>query len=71
MIKRDTRPSSAEGTRRPAKLTAARLDKLIEEATVDCYNDSEQLRETLIYSSILFPLRWHAKDASNNNVNKM
>ena len=41
MIKRDTRPSSAEGTRRPAKLTAARLDKLIEEATVDCYNDSE------------------------------
>ena len=43
MIKRDTRPSSAEGTRRPAKLTAVRLDKLIEEATVDCYNDSEQL----------------------------
>ena len=67
MIKRDAKPSSAEGTRRPAKLTAARIDKLIEEATVDCYNDSEQLRETLIYSSILFPLRWHAKRISVSN----
>ena len=59
MIKRDTRPSSAEGTRRPAKLTAARLDKLIEEATVDCYNDSEQLSGlyTMIEGNLELPFQ--------------
>ncbi len=29
-------------TGRPSRISAARLDKLIEEATVDCYNESEQ-----------------------------
>jgi len=36
----------AKKARRPARrtsLTAAKLDKMIEEATVDCYSDSETL----------------------------
>ncbi len=39
-----TRSAKPSGKiRRTAPRTEARLDKLIEEATVDCYNDSEEI----------------------------
>lgn len=59
MTPRKVRPGAKKG-REPSprtRLTAARLDKLIEEATVDCYNESEQLTGlyTMIEDNLALP----------------
>ena len=42
----------------PVRLSKARLDELIEEAIVDCYNESEQVTGlyTMIEDNLAFPL---------------
>ncbi len=59
MTNRDTKHNNAERAHGPAKLGAARLDKLIEGATVDCYNESEQLwgLYTMIEENLELPFR--------------
>ena len=53
-----TRTRKRKGRTRPRRLTSkARLDKLVEEATVDCYNESEQATGlyTMIEDNLAFP----------------
>lgn len=59
MSKRDDPPKAARTGRGQIRLSAARLDKLIEEATVDCYNDSEQLTGlyTMIEENLALPFK--------------
>lgn len=46
-----------EGKRGPTRLSKARLDQLVEEAIVDCYNESEQLTGlyTMIEDNLALP----------------
>ena len=50
-----------KGTRKPKskRLTKARLDELVEEATVDCYNESEQATGlyTMIEDNLALPFQ--------------
>ena len=59
MNTRNEQPNRTREQRRPSKLTAARLDKLIEEATVDAYDASEQLvgLYTLMEDSLALPFK--------------
>ena len=53
-----TRTRKRKGRTRPRRLTSkARLDKLVEEATVDCYNESEQATGlyTMIEDNLALP----------------
>ena len=46
-----------KGNTGPVRLSKARLDKLVEEAIVDCYNESEQATGlyTMIENNLAFP----------------
>jgi uncharacterized protein (UPF0262 family) len=53
--KRDS--AGAGSKRRSSRLTTARLDEMVEEATVDCYNESEQVTGffTMIEENLQLP----------------
>jgi hypothetical protein len=59
VIKRATGSGTARKQPGPATLPKARLAALIEEATVDCYNDSEQLTGlcTMIEENLALPFK--------------
>ena len=50
-------PRKRKGTTGPVRLSKARLDKLVEEAIVDCYDESEQAigLYTMIEDNLAFP----------------
>lgn len=56
-INRSATRTTAGRRRRLGRLSAARLAAMIEEATVDCYNDSEQLSGwfTMIEENLAVP----------------
>jgi len=59
-----------ERARRPAKRGAARLDKLIDEVTVDDDNDSEHLCGLFTMINRDADLRMHVRAAFNNGVTR-